>query len=401
MRLAKFILDHIEPILVEWEAFARSIWPNRRHTSRELRDHAEAILRATAADMGRSQTPHEQAEKSKGHSDHLASHDDLNEPSAEHGTARGISGLNLPALISEYRALRASVLRLWRASVPDPHALDLDDITRFNESIDQSIAHAVLSYNAGVERSRQMFLAILGHDLRNPLNAIKMSAAFLERALGADPQWGDLTRGIVRSADHMNQMILGLLDFTSTDLGGSLPVQSAAADLHDITQEVIDETRRAHPGANLILHREGDLRGTWDAVRLRQLLANLLGNAIQHGDAARPIELRAEAEDRFVRLDVINQGTPIPPHLLNRIFDPLTHGSGEAACARPPAASGSASTSPAPSRRLTAARSTSSRTRNTGPALPLASRVRHIVRQSTTRPSASRRPFRLGQRRCD
>src|SRR4029079_10978226 len=85
----------------------------------------------------------------------------------------------LTAVVAEYRALRASVIRLWRDSNPSPDQHDLDDLTRFNESIDQSLTRAVRAYAVRVERSRNMFLAILGHDLRNPLNAMTLSAKVL------------------------------------------------------------------------------------------------------------------------------------------------------------------------------------------------------------------------------
>src|SRR3954471_14405545 len=96
-----------------------------------------------------------------------------------HAVGRVNSGFDLLEVVAEYRALRASVLRLWRASAPGPDERDIDDVTRFNESIDQSLTMAVASYTRRVERSRQMFLAILGHDLRGPLNAMTMSADLL------------------------------------------------------------------------------------------------------------------------------------------------------------------------------------------------------------------------------
>jgi hypothetical protein len=147
MRLADFISANVEPILAEWEAFARSVKAGAKMEPLALRDDAESILRATVRDMGSDQSPSQQSSKSKGHggagSAGSAGSDRLDSASILHGVARVGSGFNLIEVLSEYRALRASVLRLWRASNPDPDLNDLDDITRFNECIDQSLAVGV------------------------------------------------------------------------------------------------------------------------------------------------------------------------------------------------------------------------------------------------------------------
>src|SRR5687768_13310963 len=125
MRLPDFILANIEPILMEWEVFARSIWPGAvgagsKIDPAELRDDAEAILRATAADMGSDQTAAQQAEKSKGENREEKDGGRINRASEKHGAGRVGSGFDMAAVVAEYRALRASVLRLWRESVPTP-----------------------------------------------------------------------------------------------------------------------------------------------------------------------------------------------------------------------------------------------------------------------------------------
>jgi signal transduction histidine kinase len=176
MRLADFILANIEPILVEWEAFARGIWPGAKRDPVELRDHAKDILRATAWDMKSAQTATQQSDKSKGDGDEGAGSDRVDGASDVHAVGRVRSGFDLLAVVAEKRALRASVIRVWRESRPDPDTRDLVDLTRFNESIDQSLTEAIRSYTERVDGSRQMFLAIVGHDLRNPVLSMMMSA---------------------------------------------------------------------------------------------------------------------------------------------------------------------------------------------------------------------------------
>jgi signal transduction histidine kinase len=155
MRLADFILANIEPILGEWEVFARGIWPGAATDPATLRDHAEEMLRATVSDMKAEQTAEQRSDKSRGRGGDGPHHDGVNRASAAHGVGRVGSGFDLPALIAEYRALRASVIRLWRESEPDPDLSDLDDLTRFNESIDQSLAEAVLAHTQLVDCDRQ------------------------------------------------------------------------------------------------------------------------------------------------------------------------------------------------------------------------------------------------------
>ena len=154
MRLADFILANTEPILAEWEAFARSISAGAKMGVLALRDHAEDILRATARDMKSSQSAAQQSEKSKGYGQRGEDSVALNGASEQHAVDRLGSGFDLMEVISEYRALRASVLRLWRDSAPHADDADVGDLTRFNESIDQSLSKAASSYTRRVDQSR-------------------------------------------------------------------------------------------------------------------------------------------------------------------------------------------------------------------------------------------------------
>jgi signal transduction histidine kinase len=219
MRLAEFIETHIEPIVAEWEAFARTIGPGGGMTNLALRDHAEDILRAAVRDMQSPQTVRERSQKSHGHGAPGGASRRLDSASSVHGVDRVASGFDLLEVVSEYRALRASVLQLWRASEPHPDVNDIDDITRFNESIDQSLTEAVRSFTKRVEQSRQMFLAILAHDLRNPLNCIMMSAQAASQSEASE----DVAQ-ISASAQVIARLITELIDFAGTGMGGTLPV---------------------------------------------------------------------------------------------------------------------------------------------------------------------------------
>ena len=327
MRLADFILGNIEPILVEWEAFARTVWPGAETDPRELRDHAADILRAAAWDMNSTQSATQQADKSKGEGDGGASSARVDGASDVHAIGRVRSGFDLMTLVAEYRALRASVIRLWRESRPRPDLRDLEDLTRFNESIDQSLTEAVRSYTERVDRSRQMFLAILGHDLRNPLHSILMAADAMAQNAGPDADSSKVTSRISASVHAMAAMINDLLDFTGTGLGSAMPLSPTPTDLKALCQEVVDEMRTAHPTRTLRFQPHGDdLTGEWDAARLRQVVSNLLGNALQHGGGTGPVEVTVSAEGADVGIAVRNEGPPIPRDAVATIFDPLVRG---------------------------------------------------------------------------
>jgi hypothetical protein len=330
MRLGDFILANVEPILEDWEHFARGLEPGSAMGVIALRDHAEDILRVTARDMTSSQTAEQQAEKSKGRGGGGTESAGLDRASNEHAIDRLRSGFSLIEVVSEYRALRASVLRLWGQSVRTADEADLQDLIRFNESIDQSLAEAVKSYTSRVDESRELFLATLGHDLRNPLNAIVVSSQLLTRSGQLDVENTGIASQMSGFAKVMTGMIHDLLDFTRTRLGGGMPVSATRTDLETICRDVLDEFRAAQPHRPLRFESVGDTSGEWDGARLRQVVSNLVANAIQYGGDATPVEVFARGEDSDVRLVVRNQGLPISSSALATIFDPFVRAPEEA-----------------------------------------------------------------------
>lgn len=160
MRLADFILHDMETILVQWEAFAGTLLPAAANMQAlALRDHAQQILQAVAKDLSTAQTREAQAEKSMGRAPTLSG---APETAAQtHALLRARSGFNIRQLAAEYRALRASVLRLWMDDCqPDtPH---LDDIIRFNEAIDQALAESVDLFSEQVDQARNLLLGCSG-----------------------------------------------------------------------------------------------------------------------------------------------------------------------------------------------------------------------------------------------
>jgi signal transduction histidine kinase len=321
MRLAHFITENIEDILVEWEAFAASLLATgQTMTSLALRDHARQILQAVAEDIETNQTDLEQAYKSQGFAP-IA--DAARTAAMTHGALRYLAGFDLRQLAAEFRALRASVLRLWlKRGAQDASAFY--QMTRFNESIDQALADSIANYSDEVARSRDTFLAILGHDLRSPLSAIVNSSLYLG-APGMLPGGAALVAvgRINRSAAKMGLMIKDLLEYTRTRLGRTIPISPEAVSMAHICTLALDEIRGAHPERDFRLETSGNLDGRFDSERLQQVLSNLLNNAVRHGDRQQPITLSARGAPDKITVEVRNYGRPIPADQLQVIFNPL------------------------------------------------------------------------------
>lgn len=171
---------------------------------------------------------------------------------------------------------------------------------------------------------KDRFLGIVGHDLRNPLSAIKMSAAMLAKYVPDSPRLRSMVDRIASATDRMSRMIDDLLDFTRGRLGGGIPVQRRAADLGDIARDVVEELQAANPARSLELHIEGDARGECDPDRVAQAFGNLVANALVHGDKTSPVKVTVRGQDGDVRVEVWNAGQPIPAELQERMFDPFT-----------------------------------------------------------------------------
>lgn len=322
MRLSEFILENREPILVEWEAFAKTCTPAAGSMNiAALRDHADEMLTVIAADLKTSQTGAAQSEKSKGQADADAS--EVVTAAEEHGGGRARSGFTMPQMVAEYRALRASVIRLWTAEQKVVSAVEVEDLMRFNEAIDQALAESVAEYNDSLDNSKEMFLAILGHDLRTPLGAILASAQYmLEKADLQDP-YATLTSRIATSADRMVHMIGDLLDFTRSTLGAGIPTTRAPMNLAQLVEDVVAELSAVHPERKVEIEVEGKTEGEWDAARMSQALGNLISNAVIHGEPDAIVTVRISGDAREARVEVHNSGTPIPGEDLDGIFNPL------------------------------------------------------------------------------
>lgn len=322
MSMSDFIERNLDAIVDEWADFARSnIPPARELTPKDLRDHARIMLRCMAADMASPQSDDEQHEKSRGGQPGNAP--ELTETARQHAEQRFHQGFSLNEMLSEYRALRASVVRRWTSQL---HSADLDNVlelTRLNEAMDQSVTESVAWYVDRVEESRHLMLGVLGHDLRNPLGAARSSADYLLRSDGLTAIQSKVVVRIQSSTVRMRKMVDDLLDFTRARLGAGLPLMLTQGHFGHVCRETLNELEAYHPDRTLRMECTGDLHGEWDLSRVAQMVSNLAANAIQHGDPEAPVTLSVRGEGDEVVLQVHNQGPAIAPEARARLFDPL------------------------------------------------------------------------------
>ncbi|MFL5356213.1 PAS domain-containing protein [Archangium sp.] len=173
------------------------------------------------------------------------------------------------------------------------------------------------------EQFRERLVGIVSHDLRSPLQSISLATELLLRRDDVPESLLGGVRRIARSAERMARMITDLLDFTRARMGGGIPVQRRPGELAELVRATLEEFEVTHPGRVVFSSGRGPYTGQWDFDRLAQVVSNLVGNALKHGDPHAPVEVRLDREGTQLVLSVKNQGPPIPEELLPHIFDPF------------------------------------------------------------------------------
>ena len=172
-------------------------------------------------------------------------------------------------------------------------------------------------------RLNEMFVGILGHDLRNPLAALLAGAQLLQRQIADDDQLGTLRR-MTAAGLRMTEMIEQLLDLTRVRLAGGLDFSGAQTqvDVAQLAKRAVDELRATNPNSQITIESSADCTTSGDPGRLLQLFSNLIGNALRHGTRGAPIALDIAGVEREIVIRICNEGV-IPPELLSSIFEPF------------------------------------------------------------------------------
>ncbi|QCO66847.1 HAMP domain-containing histidine kinase [Luteimonas yindakuii] len=323
MRLADYIEDNATEIVDAAEAFAGTQLAGRVALDSEtLRDHLPQILGIIVTDLRGSQTAQQEREKAEGEHDTPAT--SPMSPAQWHGQLRAKSGFSIEHLVAEYRVLRAAVLRLW-SEQKTVTAESFEDMMRFNQAIDQAIAESVAYYATEAETWRNIFLGVLGHDLRGPLTAILLTSNVMSQ-LTTEAPLSRLTKRLVMSGERMATLLDDLLDFSRTSLGVGIRITRKDADLAQELRDEIEMLRMAWPDTQMDFDAPDGMQACVDASRLREALANLVNNAVKHGDAQARVRVTLGEDDAGIVLTVENMGNAIPAATLSTMFEPLRRG---------------------------------------------------------------------------
>ncbi|KLT65277.1 hypothetical protein AB669_13605 [Pedobacter sp. BMA] len=170
---------------------------------------------------------------------------------------------------------------------------------------------------------REQFIAVLGHDLRNPLGAIKTGSALLARSLSSDRDKSILGT-ITKSTLRMEEMITNVMDFARVRLGGGILLNRNEVLVEPIIMHIVNELTISFPQRTVVCAINTEKAVSCDVNRLSQMLSNLLANALTHGAADKPVRIIANTTEDYLEIDVINGGRAIPQEIIGSLFEPFT-----------------------------------------------------------------------------
>jgi len=304
MSLPHFIHESLDDILSEWERDAGAASSHVEPAAR--RQHFGKVLRAVADEMKRLPvTASTRGEEAVGEA-----------PSSPHSHAG--------QLVGDYASLRASVIRQWRRRHPSPSPSDLDDLVRFNEAMDRSLAELTATFSPSESQPQALFLGVLNHELRTSVASILMSAQVLShRSTPGSPE-AKAAQRILRSCEQVRQTLDALSDFTKVRLGEHLEIDRVPDDIGVLCRQAVDAFARVDPERRIRLSSDGDLSGNWDEKRIREAIGALIGNAARFASRGSVVTLVVDghAADE-VTVTVHGDGTPIDVETLQTIFDPI------------------------------------------------------------------------------
>lgn len=309
--LTRFIRQHRNAIVDEWISRAVKLPNAQTLAPPALFDHVPDILDRLADAIDRRDET-------------AAALENLPE---QHASLRFRQGYDLRQVIAEYRLLREVIMEMYadRSDRSAESRANIQLLTVLHEQLDRAIGEAVDHYALERDHARDKFVAILGHDLRDPLNTVMFQASALsQRTAELDTKTLNAVRRIAASGERMERMIRDLLDFARGHLGGRFTIVPTAFDARSFVASRVQEIADAHPDRDVqcvVRSVSGDFHVEWDADRISQVITNLVHNALVHGRDPIVVEPRDEGE--HVSITVRNHGE-IPSDVLPRLFDPFS-----------------------------------------------------------------------------
>ena len=313
--LSSFIREHRDAIVREWVSRAQGLPSAKGLTHARLHDHVPTILDRLADAIDRCDEGPRPLE-------------DLPE---QHAILRFHDGYDLRQVVAEYRLLRHVITEMYaeRGGLSPDARANMTPLTVMHETVDRAISEAVDQYAVERDRVRDQFIAMLGHDLRDPLNTILFTQHGQLSRPGLDAATIKAATRTVNAAKRMERMIADLLDFARGRLGGGISVIPVAFNARTLICETVHEIADTHPGRDVqcvVEHASGNFAVEWDSDRIAQVIANLLGNALAHGRD--PVIVNTADEGDTLAIEVSNRGE-IPGDVLPHLFDPFMPGASD------------------------------------------------------------------------
>ena len=321
MRLAEFIRSNENAIVAAWEEFAQTYLPSAAHMDRAaLRDHIIGLLRFISQDLETSQTERERSEKAKGQGPKGGG---ANDSAAEtHADLRFTGGFDTVEMVSEFRALRASVIKLWRSAWGEPDEI-IPDLLRFNEAVDQVMTESLSRYTEKLNHAGALLVGTLVHDFQKSLTIVSDSAEALTDGRLDDRQT-QLVSQIGAGTSHVNLMVSELIDAVRIRIGEGVPISIAPMNMAAAVNDAVKDVAVAHPDWKIAVETPEDLEADGDFARIREMISSLIDSAVQHGSRASEIQVAAKLDNSEVVLSV-HSAAAISPDIVATLFDSLTH----------------------------------------------------------------------------
>ena len=199
--------------------------------------------------------------------------------------------------------------------------VDVDDRRKAEQSREQRDQEQLTIAREFQKRT----LAIVGHDIRNPLGTIQLTAAYLQHVAEPKAVVDAQVQKIARAVGRIHHIVSDLLDLSHVQDGAGVPIVPKTTDLSAICRQVVDELDTVARGRRITLDCDGDCVGAWDEHRVLQALSTLATNAVQHGAPGSPVRLRLSGDEERVTVEVQNEGT-IPDEIAPRLFKPFHPG---------------------------------------------------------------------------
>lgn len=301
MTLSEFIDDHSDDILAQWEVRVGPPASPRSDSAR--RAHAAKLLRTLSFEMERRAR-------------FMAV-----EPQLQGASAFRFWPTPASTAAAEYAAMRDVVTSGWQAARPTPSADDIRDLRNFDVTLDDALAELLATIRPS--RPDELFLGVLGHELRNALSGISMAAHVLQRHESSATPSGRAGLRIAKNCERLRRTLDALQDYSQGALGAGLPLSKTNMDLSAVCHEAAATFQAAETRRRLRIEARGDPRGIWDRERLAQSLGALLINASRLAPSEAEISLIADGHAKdHVAISVHSMGNPIDAQSFREIFEP-------------------------------------------------------------------------------